>query len=249
MVPREDHGVAGAPQDGSDGPDVEPDRDLAPVTDIFSARRGSGPGQWLPPVTGSAQVRPADRTGDTDSGLAAGGADNPESAGADEDDQADVERISMRALGRRQLSVAEMRSALTRHGVSAEHAEAEVMRLERVGLLDDSSLACELVDRLRRRKGLGRVALVQELRRRAIAQPVIDAAIESDDPADDGDAARAIELATRRASQLRQLDRETAERRLAGYLMRKGYSGSAVRTAVQRALDGNHSSGSAVRFE
>ncbi|WP_396127758.1 hypothetical protein [Curtobacterium sp. SORGH_AS_0776] len=47
-----------------------------------------------------------------------------------------------------------------------------------------------------------------------------------------------MDLAQKRAGQLRGLDRATAERRLSGFLMRKGYNGGIVRIAVERALDG-----------
>jgi hypothetical protein len=41
----------------------------------------------------------------------------------------------------------------------------------------------------------------------------------------------------KRAPQLRGLDHETAKRRLGAFLMRKGYSGSAVSAAVAVALE------------
>ena len=59
--------------------------------------------------------------------------------------------------------------------------------------------------------------------------------------------ARARDLAVKRAAQLSSYDRETAERRLAGYLARRGYSGSTVRAAVQHALASRHAT-SGVRF-
>jgi regulatory protein len=59
------------------------------------------------------------------------------------------------------------------------------------------------------------------------------------DQAEDEDvrSARLDEVASDRARRLASLDRAVAERRLTAYLMRKGYSGSDVRTAVRQALD------------
>ena len=53
----------------------------------------------------------------------------------------------------------------------------------------------------------------------------------------DDDLDRAIAIAERRAPQLRSYDAETAKRRLGAFLMRKGYTGSVVATAVARALE------------
>jgi len=86
---------------------------------------------------------------------------------------------------------------------------------------------------LRERKGLGRGALAAELRRRQLDPTAIELAM---DGLDGDELERALELAHKRAAQLRSYDRETAARRLGAFLQRKGYSGSVVSTAVQRAL-------------
>jgi regulatory protein len=149
--------------------------------------------------------------------------------------------VSLSALARRGVSSEEMANLLARRELDAPAIEAEIERLERVGLLDDSELARTLVRTLRERKGLGRSAITAELRRRRIDPAVIADALEEADEADDGDElTRARELAARRAPQLRSLDPETARRRLGAFLMRKGYSGSIVASAVASALAPNH---------
>lgn len=145
-----------------------------------------------------------------------------------------VSNVSMYALARRGMSSREMRDYLI--GREFEHAEVdeEITRLEGVGLLDDAQLAETLVRTLRDRKGLGRSALTAELRRRHLDALAIEqslAVLEDDD-----ELQRAIEIATKRAPQLRSLDADTAKRRLGAFLMRKGYSGSVVSAAVQQAL-------------
>jgi len=96
------------------------------------------------------------------------------------------------------------------------------------------------------RKGLGRQAIVAELRRRHIEQHVIDTALESLDVDDERD--RAFQLAEKRAGQLSSYDRETAQRRLTAFLMRKGYSSGIVRDAVDAALGPARGNGSTVQF-
>jgi len=144
-----------------------------------------------------------------------------------------VNNVSMHALARRGMSSREMRDYLVGREFSPEETDQEVERLESVGLLDDVLLAETLVRTLRDRKGYGRSALTGELRRRHVDPLAIELALEA---LDDDELERATEIAHKRASQLRSYDAETAKRRLGAFLMRKGYSGSVVSTAVQRAL-------------
>lgn len=156
-----------------------------------------------------------------------------------------AENVSMNALTRRGMSRWEMGERLVARDLDSSVVEAELDRLERVGLLDDAALAETIVRTQHERKGLGRSALNSELRRRRIDQGVIDEALSQLDG--DDERVRAGELAERRARQLGGLDRETAARRLNGYLMRKGYAFDVVREAVDAALP-KAGSGAGVRF-
>jgi regulatory protein len=145
--------------------------------------------------------------------------------------------VSMHALTRKGLSIQEMTDHLRGRELDEAVVDYEVTRLIEVGLLDDNDLAENLVRTLRERKGLGRTAITSELRRRKIDPHAIEQALEADreDHGDD-ELTRARELAVKRAPQLRSLDAETARRRLGAFLMRKGYSGSIVASAVASAL-------------
>lgn len=171
--------------------------------------------------------------------------------GSDVDDadtrltDADTEQLSMKALGRRSLSRRELERMLRDRGVDDDAVTREADRLTRVGLLDDAALAQTLVASLQERKGLGRTAIAAELTRRLLAPAAIEYALELIDTGDE--LARAREVARKRASQLSSLDRDTAVRRLSGYLARRGYSGSTVRAAVEQALP-QRQPGSKVRF-
>jgi len=151
-----------------------------------------------------------------------------------------AENVSLNGLTRRNLSRWEIEKLLTSRDVAEDVIAAEVERLESVGLIDDEALAETLVRTQRERKGLGRQALIAELRRRHIDQEIIDAAIETDDGGD-AEQERANELAEKKARSLSSYDQETAKRRLTGFLMRKGYSSSVVRTATNAALGGRSS--------
>ena len=221
--------------------------------------------EWLSPVVGDGSGRGARAEQDGYDGDVAdaqgasvfaitGGELDPADAPRPLDEQrADAERLSMRALSRRGVSTSELRTMLTKQDeFDADVIEHEIERLTRVGLLDDVALATDLVDRMHARKGLGRQAIVADLRRRGIDQAAIDAALDAAADDEDDEFVRAIELAAKRAGQMRGLDRATAERRLSGFLMRKGYNGGVVRIAVERALDGPRrppTGGGTVRFE
>lgn len=157
-----------------------------------------------------------------------------------------AENVSIAALTRRGMSRWELEKTLISRELEPEVIEAELDRLQSVGLVDDGALAETIVRTQHDRKGLGRGALTAELRRRHIDQEHIDAALEQVD--DDDEQSRATELALKRASQLSSYDFETAKRRLTAFLMRKGYGSSIVRNAVDEALGGRSRSTSTVRF-
>ena len=151
--------------------------------------------------------------------------------------------VSMNALTRRGMSRWELEQILVSRELEPDEVEAELDRLAGVGLIDDAALAETIVRTHHERKGLGRSALVAEMRRRHIDADQIEESLAQLDG--DSELTRAKELAHKRAPQLRSLDQTTAKRRLTAFLMRKGYSSSVIREAVDEALDAG---GSTVRF-
>jgi regulatory protein len=204
----------------------EPDR-LAGVTQLSAwiASRDDDPAEaWAPPPglqgNGSRRARAADDAlRETE----------PAEAGEPEPVDADAARsIALRALGRRAASRHELDRTLERRDVGAEVREAVLERLESEGLVDDAQLAADLADRLRERKHLGERGIAAELRKRGLDPAVLDRAD------DDDELQRAIDAAAERRRRLGSLDDETAERRLAGWLQRRGFGGSTVRIAIER---------------
>ena len=128
----------------------------------------------------------------------------------------------------------ELEQVLRKREVEESVAQAELARLASVGLLDDAALAVSLVYAARARKGQGRQAIERELRRRHIDDDAIADALADFDQEEERE--RAIELAMKRVGQLSGVDDQTAERRLYGYLMRRGYSGETVSVAVGDAM-------------
>lgn len=199
--------------------------DPPPRLDALRAASGPGGGERdrLAPVTYLPSVRHAPRPGD-------GAADDAPEGRADRR----ASNVAVHQLARRGMSRWELAQVLERRGVDERSAAAELDRLESVGLLDDAALAVSLVFTQHTRKGLGRSAIAHELKQRHIDQAIIDDALGELDDEDERE--RATELAVKRAAQLRSVDPETARRRLSGFLARKGYEASVVRTAVETAL-------------
>lgn len=145
-----------------------------------------------------------------------------------------LEASLLRKLGRADMSVHEVRVWLRTKDAAEGDANELIDKCERLGYLNDERLAVTLTERLSERKGKSRGAIAGELRQRGIPSTFIDAALDAIE--DDTEQARADELAQARVRQFRQLDDATAERRLMGYLSRRGYSGTIVRQAVRGAM-------------
>lgn len=214
-----------------------------------SAGIGRADADRLAPVTYLPGVRSASAASQHDESTLSETVSCDQSASCDqvESERARAERITMHALTRRGVSTSELRSTLGSRGLADDVVEYELARLERVGLLDDAELAETLVRTLRERKRLGRTAIAAELQRRGIARDTIAAALQEQSEDDHDELERAVELAMQRADRLRSLDSATARRRLAGFLMRRGYPGGIVSAAVERALAHKTSAGPVFR--
>ena len=200
-------------------------------------------------VTGPDDVTGTDRASHVHSGTPdAGSAADEREAPASRRREVRAENVSMHALTRRGMSRWELENTLLARELDEEAVSAELDRLEGVGLLDDAALAETFVRTQHDRKGLGRGAIIAELRRRHIDQEHIDAALEQVD--DDDEQTRATQLAVKRAGQLSSYNLETAKRRLHGFLSRKGYSSAVVRAAIDEALSPRSGAGRSggVRF-
>lgn len=199
---------------GAQGGSAQRGDGLAPVTYLFGAPTPSNPTTAEPSlrdtITDTAGTHPAEKAAER------------------------AERVSMSALSRRGMSKREVERSLRARELDEQTIASELERLEGAGLIDDMALAQNLVGTLQERKGLGRSAIAAELTRRLLTPAAIEYALDLIETGDE--LGRAREIAVKRAAQLRSYDRETAVRRLSAFLMRRGYSGSTIRAAVEHAL-------------
>lgn len=137
-------------------------------------------------------------------------------------------------LSRSAKSTHQLRLILEKREIDAEIAERVLERFTEVGLIDDQQYAETIVSSRRNFKGLAKTAIKRELAEKGVPQPLIEAVTEGITAQDDLESAKV--LAVRRFGQMVNLEKVVRERRLAGYLQRKGYS-SAVTFAAIRFAD------------
>ena len=133
--------------------------------------------------------------------------------------------IALRFLSYRPRSEREVADHLRRKGFDARTVEAELERLRRVGLVDDRAFARFWVESRTAFRPRSRRALQAELRRKGVPLAIIREVLQETSP---DERALALRLARERARRLRGLDPLTFRRRLAAYLIRRGFEGELV---------------------
>ena len=141
----------------------------------------------------------------------------------------------VRLLARRALSTGELRRELLSIGHLASDVDSVIDDFVTSVYLDDLGLARRVTESLREHKGASRGQIRMKLRERLIPQGSIEEALGELD--DDSEFALLRSAAADRARKMSGLDRQTAERRLLGFLARRGWSGEPASRAVREALD------------
>lgn len=145
-----------------------------------------------------------------------------------------VTQDGVRLLARRARSSGELRRELIQCGHDPIAVDAVILEFESSLYLDDGGLARVLTENLRERKRASRAQIRVKLRERLLPDGVIEAALGDLD--DDEEYELLVEAAVDRARRMRGLDRQTAERRLLGFLARRGWSGERATRAAREAL-------------
>jgi regulatory protein len=146
----------------------------------------------------------------------------------------DCHERALRLLSVRPRSRRELELRLRGAGFEADEVEAELARLEAVGLVDDEAFARAVVEHELTVRRSGRRAVGSRLAARGVDRATIDAALQ--EASGTGDEDRALELARSRVSRLAGVGPEQAFTRLVGFLARRGYEPSVARAAARRAL-------------
>lgn len=165
-----------------------------------------------------------------------------------EDPTRTVTEDGVRLLARRARSSGELREELLRLDHAAGDVDILIDEFISSHYLDDLGLARTVTEKFRTTKRASRSQIRIKLRERRLPDEVIDEALGELDADEEFSLLR--EAAVSRAAKLGGLDRQVAERRLLGFLARRGWSGQAATQAAKDALDGasRGSGGSGVRF-
>ncbi len=142
-----------------------------------------------------------------------------------------------RALGLlavRPRSRRELERRLLQARFEPEEVQDVLLRLERVGLIDDEAFARQYAEHRFGVRREGSRAVANGLRAAGISQTLAAFTAES---APDDEEQRAEELARSRASRLAGVETHKAFARLSSLLMRRGYGPDLARRAARNALE------------
>lgn len=222
------------PDPAADAP-VSPERaDLAEVIDLRSrlGRQTAAP------------EAPLDAAG-TSLDISEASLDAPEAPPEVAEACRSVTEDGVRLLARRARSSGELRRELLRLGHEAHEVESVILDFDGSLYLDDLGLARITAESLRERKRASRMQIRLKLKERLLPDGIIEQVLgELDDDAEDELLRTA---ASDRARRMVGLDRQTAERRLLGFLARRGWSGERAVRVAREALDATAARGT-VRF-
>lgn len=157
----------------------------------------------------------------------------------------EASELAVRLLARRARSSGELRRELLAAGHPGPEVEATVLECEQSLYLDDLGLARVLTEGLRQRKRASRGQIRMKLRERLLPDWAIEQVVGELDDDEEHELLR--QTAADRARKMTGLDRATAERRLLGFLARRGWSGERATRVVREALDNTEARGT-VRF-
>lgn len=132
-------------------------------------------------------------------------------------------------------SKAQLRAILVKREIPEDIAEPILDRFEEAGLIDDKQFAAVVVNSRRGHRGLSKSAIKRELGTKGVAPEIIDEALS--EITSEQELETAQELAVKRLRTMSHLEKDVQDRRLSGYLTRKGYGGGIVYAAIRFARE------------
>lgn len=133
-------------------------------------------------------------------------------------------------LAWRPRSEGEIRQRLRRSDTSGDVIDQVIEKLRDWRYIDDEDFARRWIENRAAHRPRGARVLTQELRAKGIDPELASTTV---DEADIDEAADALALARKRAGQLSDLEPEARERRLTGFLARRGYGFDIIRSVLE----------------
>ncbi|MCO6453077.1 MAG: RecX family transcriptional regulator [Caldilineales bacterium] len=136
---------------------------------------------------------------------------------------------AVRLLTTRPRSESEIATNLRQRGHSPQVCERAIAQLNRLGYLDDRAFANWWIDNRTRFSPRGHQALRYELRQKGIAPELIEAVL-ADIDAD----SQAVSAARQRAERWRNLPKDDFDKKMLGFLQRRGFNYADARAATEQ---------------
>jgi regulatory protein len=147
----------------------------------------------------------------------------------------DAKAAAIRLLAHRARTRGYLEQRLRGKGLAAEAVEEALGDLESAGYVNDEQYARDRIDALLQKSKRGPQALIHKLVKEHVdgdlAERVVHETLRDEDLSE-----WAREVAAERSRRLRDLDYDTARRRLYGYLRRRGFSNAHCMSAVDEAI-------------
>ncbi|MGV8847224.1 regulatory protein RecX [Tessaracoccus sp.] len=144
--------------------------------------------------------------------------------------------IALWHLGQSAKTRKELADRLLRKDIRVDIVESVLVRLEELGLVNDTEYAAGFVRSRHENRKQGAGAIRFALRNKGVDPELVATALESIDP--DAEFANAVALVARKLPSTRGLDRNKRTNRLVGMLARKGYNPGVAYQVIREALDG-----------
>ncbi len=142
-------------------------------------------------------------------------------------------RAALRALARRAHARFDLRRRLLQKQHPPAAVDGALERLSAAGLLDDARFAADYAA-AKARRGRGPARLIGDLLVQGVDRRMAEEAVRAALAAEGVDPAEAVRvLAEKRARQLAGLPPTVKKRRLTAFLIRRGFSGGAIREVVE----------------
>jgi regulatory protein len=147
----------------------------------------------------------------------------------------DAKAAAIRLLAHRARTRGYLDRRLRGKGLAVEAVEEALGDLERAGYVNDEQYARDRIAALLRKSKQGPLALIHKLVQDEVdgdlAERIVHETLRDEDLSE-----WALEVAMQRVSRLRDLEPETARRRLYGYLKRRGFSNHHCMSAIDEAV-------------
>ncbi len=152
---------------------------------------------------------------------------------------------ALRMLSTARRSRRDLEQRLRRREMDQSVIADALGRLDSIGLLNDDEFALAEAAAQLRNAARSTGAVKRRLRQRGVSGDVADAAVTAVVELEGvDDASRCQAAAEKRIRQLRSCDKPTAQRRLMGFLMRRGFTSDLVMQATRRVMHGWGGAGS-----